>query len=135
VNYHPALELQYQPRQADEIPADPDPIVLTRTVPPRDPVSGAERPFVFRPYQHLPAPGTSGPVALPHAGAGAVRVVELVVSNGFDPNAIAPPAPLPYRTPLVGFETQVHRWVFVTVPQDDCGGGAPGCVPVTCPQP
>jgi hypothetical protein len=135
VNYHPEREIFYGPKQSDEIPPDADPIVLTRTVPPRDPDTGEERPYLFRPYEHPPAVGTPAAPGPPYPNAGIVRVVELVVSNGFDPSAVAPPAPLPYRTTLPGFETQVYRWVFLTVAQDDCAGGAPGCVPVTCPQP
>jgi hypothetical protein len=66
----------------------------------------------------------------PFKEAGLLRVVELVVSNGFDPDAVAPPAALPYRTPRLAFETQVYRWVFVTVPQGaSCNPGEPGCCP------
>jgi hypothetical protein len=53
--------------------------------------------------------------------AGAVHVVELVVSNGFYPlytDGLA----LPNRTPQPGFETQVFRWVFQFDPASaDCG--------------
>jgi len=43
--------------------------------------------------------------------AAPVHVVELVVSNGFRPIG-DPAAPLPNRSPLDGFETEVYRWVF-----------------------
>jgi hypothetical protein len=59
----------------------------------------------------------------PFDEAGTVRVVDLVVSNGFDPRL---ELPLPMRTPLPGFETQVHRWVFVLVPESPA---------VPCPDP
>ena len=112
VNYDPSFFPYYNPIHTDAVPPDPNPLVLTRAVPP----SG---PFIFQPYQHAPPmhappPATSFP---PYPDAGILRVVELVVSNGFDPAADAPPDPLPNRTPLLGFETQVYRWVFLTVPQ------------------
>jgi hypothetical protein len=43
-------------------------------------------------------------------------VVEVVVSNGFDPVLVGTIAPGANRAPLPGFETQFHRWVFLTVP-------------------
>jgi hypothetical protein len=54
---------------------------------------------------------------------GTVHVVELVVSNGFHayPES-APIMPLPNRTPIDGFETQVYRWVFLLV---DAPGSCP----------
>jgi hypothetical protein len=75
------------------------------------------RAFSFDPYQFPPpydpmVPGTSatGP---PYREAGVLRVVELVVSNGFDP-AVVGTAPAAYRAPKPGFETQSYRWVFLT---------------------
>jgi hypothetical protein len=52
------------------------------------------------------------------SAVGSVHVLELVVSNGFDPTADTLPSlggvpALPYRTPLGGFETQVYRWVIL----------------------
>jgi hypothetical protein len=112
VNYDSRYFQYYNPVRDDPVPPDPDPGVLTRVVPPT-----SHGPLVFRPYQHpaaADAPPASGP---PYSGAGIVRVVELVVSNGFDPTAAEPPAALPMRTALPGFETQVYRWVFLSVPQ------------------
>ncbi|HSM93109.1 MAG TPA: hypothetical protein VLT47_09490 [Anaeromyxobacteraceae bacterium] len=91
----PAHDISYQ---ADRIEApsqaDPNRPVTSRAIP----------PYRFSPYPF-------------GATAGAVHVVELVVSNGFDPAADMVPvdgAPkLPNRTPLPGFETQVYRWVFL----------------------
>lgn len=74
------------------------------------------RAYAFRPYQFQPVPGTGGEVK---GAAGALHVVELVVSNGFDPAAdtsVDPLPALPYRTPAQGFEVQVYRWIFVLVP-------------------
>jgi len=84
---------------------DPDPLVLKRDVP----------RFTFQPYGY-PPPSELGSGSDPRA-AGAVHVVELVVSNGFDPS---PAVPEPNRTPAtvegVGrFEIQTYRWVFVNV--------------------
>jgi len=89
-----------------EVPADPNPLVLERAVP----------VFSFRPYD-FPPPGELG---LPpgKTAAGVIHVVELVVSNGFDPDPLAPE---PNRTPAVvpqtgaRFEIQTFRWVFVNV--------------------
>jgi hypothetical protein len=88
-----------------EVPPDPDPLVLERQVP----------PFTFLPYG-FPPPAELGVFPGPSA-PGVVHVVELVVSNGFDPN---PAAPEPNRTPAVTdgdarFEIQTYRWVFVNV--------------------
>ncbi len=93
-----------------EVPADPDTLVLERQVP----------RFTFQPYG-FPVPPELGSLA----GAkdpGVVHVVELVVSNGFDPS---PTAPQPNRSPAVTdgaarFEIQTYRWVFVNVTGLDC---------------
>jgi hypothetical protein len=81
-------------------------------------------PFLFEPYQYRETPGS--PVTVtgstpPFTDTGVLRTVELVVSNGFDPDPTSTSAP-PNRTPLPGFETQVYRWVFMTT------------AAVTCPQ-
>jgi len=124
VNYYPRSDSWNRPHRSDVILPDPDPAVLTRSVPPRAD-DGSERPFVFRPYQYPPPVGvvaSSGPT-WPEAGI--VRVVEVVVSNGFDPAAVSwPEAELPNRTPALLHETQVYRWVFLSVP-----ASAPGCDP------
>jgi len=132
VNYDATNSNYYQASQDDPIPPDPDPLVLTRVVPPNT-AAGEPQPFLFRPYNYPPPngiPPVSGP---PYPAAGVVRVVELVVSNGFDPAALEwPESSLPRRATLAGFETQVYRWTFVTVaPSASCAPGQPGCV--TCP--
>lgn len=120
VNYDSRYD--YYPTQPpDLVSADPDPMVLTREIP----------EFVFHPYQFQPAPGTGSSTGPPHDAPNLLRVVELVVSNGFDPAAEAPPYPLPYRTVRTGFETQIYRWVFMSVtPDPSC---VPGVDPVCCP--
>lgn len=101
VNYDPKSQPTFVPQQRDDVQS----------------VSGSDlrqlpRPFPFPPYQYAPAAGSATAGAEP----GALHVVELVVSNGFDGNADSASAALPYRTPLLGFEVQVYRWVFLTVP-------------------
>jgi hypothetical protein len=89
-----------------------------------DPTHREVSPYRFVPYDH---PAVIGSSSSP-AAAGVVHVVELVVSNGFDPavddvGLCSPDDPgtaLPYRTPArngdVQFETQAYRWVFVSEP-------------------
>lgn len=101
VNYDPKSQPTFVPQQRDDVLS----------------VSGSDlrqlpRPFSFPPYQYVPVPGSAASGALP----GALSVVELVVSNGFDGSADTTGAAQPYRTPLLGFEVQVFRWVFLTVP-------------------
>ena len=89
---------------------------LLRDVPPRT-AGGAPQFFEFAPYDYPPAPGApDAGVGPPYPYPGIVRVVELVVSNGFDPTVVGTAA-LSNRAPKPGFETQVQRWVFLTVPQ------------------
>jgi hypothetical protein len=114
VNYDPRFLLYYHPWQNDPVQPDPDPTVLTRVVP----------TFQFQPYQYPPPPDLGGGPGPPYPDSGIVRVVELVVSNGFDPTAVTTSFAMPYRTPRIGFETQLHRWVFVSVPE---------CPAVPCP--
>jgi hypothetical protein len=133
VNYDASQRTYYIPAQSDPIPPDPDPLVLTRVVPPNA-ETGDPQPFLFRPYDHPPANGMPPAVGPPYVEAGVVRVVELVVSNGFDPTALEwPESSLPRRAVLPGFETQVYRWVFVTVAENagTCSPGQAGCV--KCP--
>jgi hypothetical protein len=80
--------------------------------------------FLFTPAGYAPIEGTGGGVG---GAVGAVHVVELVVSNGFDPAADFVTAALPFRTPGVGFEVQVYRWVFLTVPKSP-----PSCTGTAC---
>lgn len=116
VNYDPANSSRVTPQGGDDridppAPGAPDP-TLRRT-----------RTFTFRPYDFAPAAGTGAGDA---RSAGAVHVVDLVVSNFFDPSGDDLSAPLPFRTPCspaapgcpdLIFEVQLHRWVFVTVPE------------------
>jgi hypothetical protein len=73
--------------------------------------------FLFSPYLWAPVAGTGGGDS---AAAGALNVVELVLSNGFDPLSGSTSIDRPNRKPLsnlsVQFEVQVYRWVFLTVP-------------------
>ena len=94
-------------RPPDVIPPNADTTNLTRSVP----------PFVFRPYDAPPPYGTAPLPGPPYLDAGIVRVVELVVSNGFDPAMDNTTAPGANRSPLPGFETQYYRWVYLTVPE------------------
>lgn len=121
INYDPSDSSRFTPIQQVDIPGvDANPPVTTRSVP----------VFTFRPYDGFPTIGGTGGGS--GRNVGAVHVVELVVSNGFDPDASGPPAVLPNRTPLVGFETQGYRWMFLTVAESPgCSLGDPGCV--RCP--
>jgi hypothetical protein len=109
VNYDPTSSSAARPLDERDIPPPPADAA--------DPTLRATPELTFRPYDHLPAAGTGG--GDPRA-AGAVTVLELVVSNGFDPAADTvssdPLPPLPFRTPLPLFEIQVYRWVYVAVP-------------------
>ena len=109
-----------------QVPPDPNPLVLERDVP----------GFSFRPYDFMPPPELGlAPSTTTHS-AGVVHVVELVVSNGFDPDPLAVE---PNRTPAIvpqggaRFEIQTYRWVFVITPESapGCAFGDPGCV--RCP--
>jgi hypothetical protein len=93
-------------RRSDVIPPNADTTNLTRAVP----------PFTFEPYRYPPPYGTELRPGPPYRYDGIVRVVELVVSNGFDPAALNTIVPAANRAPLPGFETQFHRWVFLAVP-------------------
>lgn len=79
-------------------------VAASESVDPSPDPSNIYRPltaFYFAPLDYGP---TTGP---PH-------VVELVASNRFWAQG-TPGLPLPNRTPLTGYETQVFRWVFVWV--------------------
>jgi hypothetical protein len=123
VNYDPTDLSFYPPKRENDISGvNANPPVTERTVP----------TFTFDPYASIPTVGGTGGGSGQNAGA--MHVVELVVSNGFDPAADpgSPLAALPYRTPLRGFETQMYRWMFLTVPESvGCTAGTPGCV--KCP--
>ena len=66
-------------------------------------------PFAFHPYGF--DPGEPAGAAQAYRDAGGLHVVELVVSNGFEPVTNLGVA-RPNRTPQANFETQVFRWVF-----------------------
>jgi hypothetical protein len=107
VNYDADLPARYNPAEEAPIPGTSGGLT-TRTVP----------TWTFDAY------GGYGTATDPAMGNptlnGELQIVELVVSNGFDDTATA----LPKRTPQVGFETQVYRWVFFTKNPEG---------PLTCP--
>jgi hypothetical protein len=96
-----------------------------------DPTLRTVPAFSFRPYDFPPVAATGAA----SSSVGAVNVVELVLSNGFDPAYDKPPpeVPLPYRKPLLNYEVQVYRWVFVTTPEDPTTCTGTACV--RCPAP
>lgn len=96
--------------QSSVIPPNPDAANLVRAVP----------PFTFEPYEAPPPYGTPALTGPPYQDANVLRVVELVVSNGFDPSMLGTIAPAANRAPKPGFETQVYRWVFLTSPSVPC---------------
>jgi hypothetical protein len=103
VNYDPDLQARSNWLQQSDIEGPGDGATTTaRTVP----------AFVFDAY------GAHGTATDPEFGnsrlAGALQIVEMVVSNSFDDSATL----LPNRTPTPGFETQAYRWVFVTKAAD-----------------
>jgi len=91
-----------------------------------DPTQRVVRPYRFVPYDHPAILGGSDP-----RGAGVVHVVELVVSNRYDPTmddtALCAPeiedSVFPFRTAArdgqVQFETQTYRWIFVSEPPSE----------------
>lgn len=93
--------------QSSVIPPNVDSTNLVRVVP----------TFTFEPYQAPQPYGSPALLGPPYLDAGVLRVVELVVSNGFDPALSGTIAPAVNRAPKAAFETQVYRWVFVTVPE------------------
>ena len=97
-------------RQSSVIAPNADSTNLTRIVP----------QFLFDPYRYPPPYGTPALTGPPYRVPGVLRVVELVVSNGFDPanaNTVAPGA---NRSPAAAFETQYYRWVFLTSSDVSC---------------
>ena len=93
-----------------------------------DPTRRTVSPFRFVPYDYPAVIGATGD----DRGAGVVHVVELVVSNRFDPAAdqgalctpAIPDSTFPFRTAAreatVQFETQTYRWIFVSEPSLPC---------------
>jgi hypothetical protein len=118
VNYDPANQPSVNPLFPQVIPPPDGGDQTLRATP----------TFEFPPYQYASVTGSGAT-----SGPGALHVVELVVSNGFDPNSDSPSAPLPYRKPKLGFEVQVYRWVFLTVSPSPPGCTGAECV--TCPEP
>jgi hypothetical protein len=112
VNYDPALPAESFYRREDQILAPP------ATVP--DPTLRETPVFTFEPYLWDPEDGTGDGTG---NSPGALHIVELVVSNGFDGNPDQSTVERPYRTPAAGYEVQVYRWVFLGVPQ----GGTAVC--------
>jgi hypothetical protein len=114
VNYDPRFKPNYTYPQGDTIPPNADATNLIRPVP----------MFTFAPYDFGPSPGAPSVAHnAPYPDPGILRVVELVVSNGFDPAAITTASKLPNKKPLASdaadrtFETQTYRWVFLSVPE------------------
>jgi hypothetical protein len=116
VNYDPQNQERRNPIQTDTIQPNADTTNLIRAVP----------PFPFNPYDFGPSPGASQLPPVPKPGSvnsnwwsqdGILRVVELVVSNGFDP---ALTADLPNKKPRPGFATQTYRWVFLSTTSVPC---------------
>ncbi len=91
-----------------------------------DPTHRPVPAYHFAPYDHEAVLGGTDP-----SGTGVVHVVELVVSNRFDSStddqalctAGVAADTFPYRMPAsqggTHFETQVYRWVFVSVASPD----------------
>lgn len=116
VDYKARMQERSGIRGESQVQADPNPEVLERAVP----------PFTFTPYGFAIPDELGLAAGTLRDDPGVVHVVELVVSNGFDPD---PFAPEPNRTPGftdggARFEIQTFRWVFVNVAE-----------PPTCPDP
>jgi hypothetical protein len=110
VNYDPRFTPNAAFLEDYIIPPNANSNDLVRDVPP------LPQFFNFRPYDFGPSPGAPAvPHQAPYDDEGILRVVEFVVSNGFDPQNTS--STLPNRAPLKGFETQVFRWVFLSVPK------------------
>jgi hypothetical protein len=124
VDYDPTSQDRSHPVAESEIPA---PSTSTTS----DPTLRTVPTYPFSPYDFAAVAGT-GSGGDPRT-AGALHVVELVVSNGFDATADVPPpaAALPYRTPRLNFEVQVFRWVFLT--STPSAAGCTGSACVRCP--
>jgi hypothetical protein len=122
VNYDPRYPayFNYLNPWSGTIPPNADTTNLIRSVP----------NFTFEPYNYGGPPGPEAQTSANWADPGILRVVELVVSNGFDPTPITTPYDLPNKKPLTSttktFETQTYRWVFLSVP-DTLHGGQVRC--------
>jgi hypothetical protein len=118
VNYDPRSSDTRMWAREDPVPPNSDSTDLNRAVPPASAPLGPS--FEFFPYDHSAAPGAPPATGVTGPGGttwypdpGILRVVELVVSNGFDATPTATP---PNRATLPSFETQIYRWVFLSVP-------------------
>ncbi len=111
VDYLPGDQQREVPRRPIEFIPPVDALTTLRTV----------TPWTFRPYDF--DPGATEADRLAFRQGGGLHVVELVVSNGFQPDAGA--GARPYRATEAGFETQVQRWVFHYAPGGACGFPAP----------
>jgi len=117
VNYDANLPANYNYLKppSGSIPPNADTTDLIRPIP----------PLTFLPYRSPPSPAAvkvdpklnvdPNPATGLWDQPGILRVVELVVSNGFDPSPITTASELPNRKPKQGFETQAFRWVFLSV--------------------
>jgi hypothetical protein len=116
VNYDPGSTPNYTIQQTNTIQPNADTTNLIRLVP----------AFVFKPYDYPPSPTVAqgvSPVPKPgststwYSQGDILRVVELVVSNGFEP---ATTVDLPNKKPRPGFATQTYRWVFLSTTSVSC---------------
>jgi len=106
VNYDPASPPDYSIRHEDQIsgpPTSADDLTLRQTP-----------PYSFDPYLWPPQAGTGDGTG---DSVGALHVVDLVVSNGFDASQDQTTLARPNRTPALDYEVQLYRWVFLGVPQ------------------
>lgn len=113
VNYDYGASPWSDVQHSDVIPPNPDTTNVTRAVP----------AWTFRPYDHPTPRGTTPQVGPPYVEPDVVRVVELVVSNGFDPAMTLGSAGYVAgvnRAPKPTFATQVYRWVFLTTTLRPC---------------
>jgi hypothetical protein len=106
------------------VPATPQVVLEAPGDQASDPTRRDVPPYRFVPYDHAAELGGSTDPTAP----GVLHVVELVVSNRFDPttddSTLCTPEVVsglsPYRMPAseggVLFETQTYRWVFLNVP-------------------
>ncbi len=99
VNYDPSTQSGSRLWTSENLPVPLDP---TQT----------QRPLTAQVFRPLDWPGF---------GSSEVRVVEVVVSNGFAPASPDGGPPPPNRAPLPGFETQYFRWVFHPAAGASCG--------------
>jgi hypothetical protein len=110
VDYLAGNQQREAPRQPPEIIPPIDDLTTIRTVTAWD----------FKPYAFDPGDAAARQA---YRDGGGLHVVELVVSNGFQPGEGT--GPRPYRSTEPNFTTQAQRWVFHYVPGGTCGFPAP----------